>query len=38
MKALIPDVDVYEQEDLGHLPQIEDFARFKTAFSSALKN
>lgn len=37
MKTLIPQVDVYELEGLGHLPQIEDFERFEPVFSMALQ-
>jgi pimeloyl-ACP methyl ester carboxylesterase len=38
MKEMIPEVKIYELDGLGHLPQIEDFARFETAFSAALQN
>lgn len=33
---LIPDAKLYELKDLGHLPQIENFERFKSALNSAL--
>ncbi len=33
---LIPDAELYELKDLGHLPQIENFDRFKGALNSAL--
>ncbi len=38
MQKIIPKVEVYELEGLGHLPHIEDFQRFEKAFSSALQN
>ncbi len=38
MEKIIPDVDVYELDGLGHLPQIEDFDRFEPVFSAALKH
>jgi pimeloyl-ACP methyl ester carboxylesterase len=34
--ALIPDAQLFELDDLGHLPHIEDFARFKAVFKQAL--
>jgi len=34
--ALIPDATLYELKDLGHMPQIEDFDRFKAVLDSAL--
>ncbi len=33
---LIPDAELYELPDLGHLPQIENFDRFKTSLDKAL--
>ncbi|MBT8120131.1 MAG: alpha/beta hydrolase [Gammaproteobacteria bacterium] len=33
---LIPDAELYELSDLGHLPQVEDFARFKDVLDKAL--
>ncbi len=33
---LIPDAELYELADLGHLPQIENFDRFKIALDKAL--
>lgn len=33
---LIPDAKLYELNDLGHLPQIENFERFKTVLDKAL--
>ena len=33
---LIPDATLYELKELGHLPHIEDFERFKAALNSAL--
>lgn len=36
--ALIPDSELFELADLGHLPHIEDFERFKVVFSKALKD
>jgi len=33
---LIPDAELYELTDLGHLPQIENFDRFKTSLDKAL--
>lgn len=33
---LIPDAELYELKDLGHLPQIENFERFKTVLDTAL--
>ncbi|MDQ9093191.1 alpha/beta hydrolase [Pseudoalteromonas haloplanktis] len=35
--ALIPNAQLFELEDLGHLPHIEDFERFKAVFSKALE-
>ena len=35
--ALIPDSELFELEGLGHLPQVEDFERFKVALNKALK-
>jgi pimeloyl-ACP methyl ester carboxylesterase len=35
--GLIADVELYELTDLGHLPQIEDFERFKNVLGEALK-
>lgn len=35
--ALIPDAELFELDDLGHLPHIEDFERFKTVFIKALE-
>ncbi len=35
--GLITDVELYELSDLGHLPQIEDFERFKNVLGKALK-
>jgi pimeloyl-ACP methyl ester carboxylesterase len=35
--GLIADVELYELTDLGHLPQIEDFERFKNVLDKALK-
>jgi len=34
--ALIPDSELFELTDLGHLPHIEDFERFKAVFLKAL--
>jgi pimeloyl-ACP methyl ester carboxylesterase len=34
--SLIPDAELYELNDLGHLPQIEDFERFKDVLEKAL--
>ncbi|MBH0057603.1 alpha/beta hydrolase [Pseudoalteromonas sp. SWXJZ94C] len=34
--ALIPDAQLFELDNLGHLPQIEDFERFKGVFEKAL--
>ncbi|MBW4965477.1 MULTISPECIES: alpha/beta hydrolase [unclassified Pseudoalteromonas] len=34
--SLIPNAKLYELDNLGHLPQIEDFERFKTVFKEAL--
>ena len=34
--GLIPDAKLYELADLGHLPQIENFDRFKTVLDKAL--
>jgi pimeloyl-ACP methyl ester carboxylesterase len=34
--SLIPDAELYELNDLGHLPQIENFERFKNALEKAL--
>lgn len=34
--AIIPDATLYELEGLGHLPQIEDFDRFKEVLKKAL--
>jgi pimeloyl-ACP methyl ester carboxylesterase len=36
--ALIPDAQLFELENLGHLPQVEDFERFKAVFKQALSN
>lgn len=36
MKKLIPDLTLYELDDLGHLPQIEAFERFIPVFEKAL--
>ena len=36
VKARNPAIEVIELDGLGHLPQIEDFGRFKAAFSKAL--
>ena len=33
---LIPDAELYELDDLGHLPQVEDFERFKKVLDKAL--
>ena len=33
---LIPDAELYELTDLGHLPQVEDFDRFKAVLDKAL--
>jgi pimeloyl-ACP methyl ester carboxylesterase len=33
---LIPQATLYELPGLGHLPQIEDFDRFKEVFAKAL--
>ncbi len=35
--GFIADVELYELSDLGHLPQIEDFERFKNVLGKALK-
>lgn len=35
--ALIPDAELYELDGLGHLPQMEDFERFKVTLNKALK-
>ncbi|CAM3752313.1 MULTISPECIES: alpha/beta fold hydrolase [Pseudoalteromonas] len=35
--ALIPNAQLFELENLGHLPHIEDFERFKAVFSKALE-
>jgi len=35
--GLIADVELFELTDLGHLPQIEDFERFKKVLGEALK-
>ncbi|MGO2415988.1 MAG: alpha/beta fold hydrolase [Cobetia crustatorum] len=34
--ALIPDAELFELDNLGHLPQIEDFERFKVELKKAL--
>ncbi len=34
--ALIPDAQLFELDNLGHLPQVEDFERFKAVFKQAL--
>ena len=34
--SLIPDAELYELNDLGHLPQIENFERFKDVLEKAL--
>ncbi|BBW91763.1 alpha/beta hydrolase [Pseudoalteromonas sp. PS1M3] len=34
--SLIPNAKLYELDNLGHLPHIEDFERFKTVFKEAL--
>ena len=34
--SLIPDATLYELDGLGHLPQVEDFERFKDALKQAL--
>ncbi|BED89518.1 alpha/beta hydrolase [Pseudoalteromonas sp. MM1] len=36
--ALIPDAQLFELDNLGHLPQVEDFERFKAVFKQALSN
>jgi len=33
---IIPDAELYELNDLGHLPQVEDFERFKKTLDKAL--
>ncbi|QBG48550.1 alpha/beta hydrolase [Verrucomicrobia bacterium S94] len=38
MKELIPELTLYELDNLGHLPQIEDFERFRVVFDQALLN
>ncbi|MDZ8118531.1 alpha/beta hydrolase [Pontiella agarivorans] len=38
MKKRIPEMTLYELSDLGHLPQIEDFERFRTVFDQAIFN
>ncbi len=34
--SLIPDAELYELNDLGHLPQVENFERFKNVLEKAL--
>lgn len=37
LKKLVPDLAIYELSGLGHLPQIEDFERFRPVFKEALQ-